>query len=322
MRIKSATLRDVFPLEIRSASGIEIVGPHAFVVCSSSAMLYVLDTASLKVIKKVPLFDTDASDGVDIENLPAGERPDFEMTCVLPPTGRDPLALFIAGSGSASPHRDFCAIVPLLASGEFVAETYFLGAIYDALRSRSDVVGSNGGGLSLEGCTVCGAEIVFFQRGNGIGQPDIQISFPLPHFLAALKDDDAPLPQFTVKSYHLPDNDGKHAVFSGAATLFGTRPPHVLFSAVSGTPGTGEAASYIGHIQSALDPSSRDSSSTLVRQAPFMGRRGDAYPGSIEGLSVIEEKTVGEERQVKIAAVSVLEGGSCEYLTIDVVLGP
>ncbi|KAI9023983.1 hypothetical protein DFJ74DRAFT_59447 [Hyaloraphidium curvatum] len=320
MRVVSATVRDAFPLPVPAASGVELLGRDgpAYVVGDASTFLYEMDPRSLRVTRKIPLFgELDASE-VDLESLPKAEKPDFEFLCVLPPQGGYPQSLFAAGSGSLSPNRDWAAIISL---ENLVSETYFIGNIYDALRSRRDVVGE--GTLNLEGCTVVGSEILFFQRGNA-GVPNVQVSFPLAPFLSALRDEPR-VPPFVVKAYALPTQGRLLPGFSGAGTLPGTRSPQILFSAtLEDTPngmddGTVHG-SLIGLIPAPIGPD-RSCSAVLVRQQPFfVGREGDVYPGKVEGVCVMEDTSDGRARKLTVAAVTDMDGKDGEWLIIDVVV--
>ena len=262
--------------QLPSASGVEIIGPTAYVVSDDAPLLYLLDAATLAPVGQVALF---ASAEFATGRLPKARKPDLEsMTALVAPTGA--AGLLLCGSG-ALPQREtgyFVCLPAPTASPEGATPRFVqrldLRPLYAQLRAHLPA----GALLNLEALAATATELLLLQRPVD-GGPALVFALPLAATLAHLFEPHQPVPTPTrVQAFTLPLLGGYAAGFSGATLVDGqllvTASVEATADAVSDGASLG---SFVGHLD-------------LVRQtatfAQLSWADGRAYVGKVEGLAV------------------------------------
>jgi len=199
--------------DLPSASGVEIIGPTAYIIGDDSPYLYRLDAATLTPLEPVRLFDTKHFDDGRISKK---RKPDLEcMVALTWPDGR--AGLMLLGSGSR-PTRDRAWFVPTDGAVPGLPEAVDLTALYNHLRAYLPA----GVDLNLEAAATTATELLLFQRT--VGRADAALLFVLPlgtvlRLLAGEAGASVPVPHQLV--FQLPLIDGCAAGFSGATFVAG-----------------------------------------------------------------------------------------------------
>lgn len=271
----TATILSENPIAgLPSASGVEIIGPTAYVIGDDSPYLYLLDAATLAVLSRVLLFETDA---FSTGRIPKATKPDLEgLTALTWPDGR--AGVLVLGSGS-TPAREIAWFVPV--SGQ-VPERVALGPLYGLLRAHLPA----GVVLNLEAAATTATELLLFQRT--VGRADAALLFVLPlaetlRFLLGAAGAAAPLVHQLV--FELPQIAGCPAGFSGATFVDG-----LLFVSAS-VENTADAVldgAVLGSFVGVVDVAAGQA--TLSRLAWADGR---PYFGKVEGLAVRQQLAPG-----------------------------
>ena len=258
-----------------SASGVEIIGPAAYIVSDDAPFLYQLDAATLAPMGEVQLFETsDFGTG----RIPKAAKPDLEnMAAVVGPAGA--AGLLLCGSGSR-PNRETgyfvglpAADAPAPAAPRFV-QRLDLSALYAQLRDQLPA----GATLNLEATATTATELLLLQRTVG-GGPALLFMLPLDAALTHLFEprEPAPAPK-RVLSFALPTLAGHAAGFSGATYVAGRLLVTASVEATTDAVADGEVlGSFIGLVDLAAQ------TTTFARLTWADGR---AYLGKVEGLAV------------------------------------
>ena len=257
-----------------SASGIEIIGPTAYVIGDDSPQLYLLDVASLGVLSRVPLFETtDFGTG----RLPKATKPDLEaMTALTWPDGR--AGVLVLGSGS-TPARATGWFVPV--SGQ-APQRVDLAPLYAMLAAQLPA----GVVLNLEAAATTATELLLFQRTVGRADAALLFSLPLVETLAYLRAaPGAQPPAVHQLVFELPLLAGCPAGFSGATFADG----HLFVSAsVENTANAVLDGAVLGSFVGVVDVAARKA--TLAQLTWANGR---PYLGKVEGLAVRQQVAPG-----------------------------
>ena len=257
-----------------SASGVEIIGPTAYVIGDDSPYLYRLDAATLAPQAPVLLFETKHFDDGRISKK---RKPDLECMAALTwPDGRP--GLLLLGSGSR-PNRARGWFVP---TENPAPEPVDLTALYALLAARLPA----GVVLNLEAAATSATELLLFQRT--VGRADAALLFVLP--LAAtlvflLNPTGATPPAVHQLVFELPLVEGCPAGFSGATFTDG-----LLFVSAS-VEDTADAVldgAVLGSFVGVVDVAA--GTATLARLAWADGR---PYSGKVEGLAVRRQLAPG-----------------------------
>ena len=257
-----------------SASGVEIIGPTAYIIGDDSPFLYLLDAATLAVCSRVALFETDA---FGTGRIPKATKPDLEaMTALTWPDGR--AGVLVLGSGS-TPARATGWFVPV---SEQVPQRVDLSPLYALLSAQLPA----GVALNLEAAATSATELLLFQRT--VGRADAALLFVLPlaatlAFLAGAAGAQAPAVHQLV--FELPLLEGCPAGFSGATFVDG-----LLFVSAS-VENTADAVldgAVLGSFVGVVDVVA--GKATLARLAWADGR---PYFGKVEGLAVRQQLAPG-----------------------------
>ena len=251
-----------------SASGIEVVGPTAYVIGDDSPFLYGLDAATLTPTGQVQLFAADPNPD-NSGRLRKLDKPDLEaLAAVRWPGGR--AGLLLLGSGSLA-NRARGWFVPTPANAH--AEPLDLAPLYAQLQPHLPA----GAVLNLEAAAASATELLLFQRTVGRADAAMVFRLPLAKTLAFLAGQ-AAAPAVRVVRFELPVIAGCPAGFSGA-TFHGDR----LFVTAS-VEDTNDAVldgavlgSFIGLV---------DLETQTAAFAHLAWADGRAYHGKVEGLAV------------------------------------
>ena len=254
-----------------SASGIEIIGPVAYLIGDDSPYLYPLDAATLAPHAPVLLFETEHFDDGRIGKK---RKPDLEcMAALVWPDGRP--GLLLLGSGSR-PNRARGWFVPT--EGPQTPEPLDLAPLYAKLQAALP----DGVELNLEAAATTEMELLLFQRTVGRADAALLLALPLALVLRQLAGDvDAEIPAPQQVAFALPHIDGCPAGFSGA-TFVGE---HLFVSAsVENTDDAVLDGEVLGSFVGVVDAVA--GTANFARLAWADGR---AYRGKVEGLAVRRE---------------------------------
>lgn len=269
-------LSEVVLPELPSASGVEIVGPTAYVVSDDAPFLYLLDAATLAATGRVRLFDTTE---FGAGRIPKATKPDLESLAAVPwPPGA--AGLLLCGSGSR-PNREVGYYVPLPPPG---AQTFDappdapprldLSALYAQLRAHLPA----GAVLNIEAAATTATELLLWQRAVGEG-PALVFALPLAATLAHLLAPGAAAPELArVQAFELPALDGHRAGFSGATFVDGQL---LVTASVEDTADAVLDGVVLGSFVGVVDLAA-----PTARFARLAWADGRAYRSKVEGLAV------------------------------------
>lgn len=258
-----------------SASGVEIIGPVAYVIGDDSPYLYLLDAATLAVLSRVPLFETDA---FGTGRIPKATKPDLEaMTALTWPSGQ--AGVLVLGSGS-TPVREVGWFVSVAGHAP---QRVDLAPLYALLRTHLPA----GIPLNLEAAATTDTELLLFQRT--VGRPDAALLFVLPlaavlHQLAGTAQAKLPTPHQLV--FELPQINGCPAGFSGATFVDGRL---FVSASVENTTDAVLDGAVLGSFVGVVDVVSQKA--TFAQLAWADGR---PYYGKVEGIAVRQQLPDGQ----------------------------
>ncbi|MBO2007928.1 DUF6929 family protein [Hymenobacter negativus] len=281
-----------------SASGVEIIGPVAYVIGDDSPYLYLLDAATLAVLSRVPLFETDAFGS---GRIPKATKPDLEAMAALTwPDGR--AGVLVLGSGS-TPAREVGWFVPVAGQAP---QRVDLAPLYAQLRAHLPT----GVVLNLEAAATTETELLLFQRT--VGRADAALLFALPlapvlHQLAGRAGAVVPVPHQLV--FELPSIDGCPAGFSGATFVSGRL---FVSASVENTTDAVLDGAVLGSFVGVVDVAGQKA--TFAQLAWADGR---PYYGKVEGLAVRQQLTDG---QFELLLVTDDDAGGSTAVTAHLML--
>ncbi len=257
--------------QLPSASGVEIVGPTAYVVADDAPFLYALDATTLAPTGRITLFDApDSASG----RLPKATKPDLEAlaACVWP--GRGP-GLLLFGSGSAPlRHRGYWVPLPLAPGAvPLPPQALDLTALHAAARAALPA----GALLNIEAAATTDTELLLLQRGLGTGAAAVVLRLPLAATLAHLAGQ-GPAPTPAALEFQLPEIDDSAAGFSGATFVGGRL---WVVASVENTADPVRDGRVLGSFVGVLDLAT--GTADFARLAWADGR---AYRGKVEGLAL------------------------------------
>ena len=257
-----------------SASGVEIIGPVAYVIGDDSPYLYLLDAGTLAVLSRVRLFATDAFGS---GRLPKATKPDLEaMVALTWPSGQ--AGVLVLGSGS-TPAREVGWFVPVTGHAP---QRVNLAPLYAALRAHLPA----GTVLNLEAAAATETELLLFQRTVGRADAALLFALPLAETLVFLTSPaPAAPPAARPLVFELPLIDGCAAGFSGATFADGQL---FVSASVEDTADAVLDGEVLGSFVGVVDVAAR--TATFARLAWADGR---AYHGKVEGLAVRRQLAAG-----------------------------
>ena len=277
-----------------SASGVEIIGPTAYVVSDDAPYLYLLDAATLAPTGQVQLFETtDFGTG----RIPKNIKPDLEsMAAIVGPGGAT--GLLLCGSG-ARPNREVGYFVGLPAAGSSGVPRFVqrldLAPLYARLRAQLPA----GTTLNIEAAATSATELLLLQRPVG-GGPAALFALPLEALTHLFEPRWAAAVPVRMLTFQLPALDGYAAGFSGA-TLVDNR---LLVSAsVEAAADAVADGAVLGSFVGVLDLAAQ--TATFARLAWADGR---AYLSKVEGLAV--RRTLGPQALELLLVTDDDHGGS------------
>ncbi|MGI4885134.1 MAG: DUF6929 family protein [Janthinobacterium lividum] len=258
--------------DLPSASGVEIVGPTAYVIADDAPFLYALDAATLAPTGQVQLFDPAA---VVAGRWPKATKPDLEAltACTWPGRGA---GLLLLGSGSTPQRRRGCWVPLLPTPGAALAQqpqALDLAALYAAIQAALPA----GALLNIEAAAATGTELLLLQRGVGAEGPAVVLRLPLAAALAHLAGQGPP-PRPAAQAFRLPVVEGSPAGFSGATFADGRL---WVAASVENTADPVLDGEVLGSFVGVLDLAA--GTADFARLAWADGR---AYRGKVEGLAL------------------------------------
>lgn len=262
-----------------SASGVEIIGPTAYVISDDAPFLYLLDAATLRPTGRVQLFETT---DFDTGRIPKATKPDLESMAAIAASPAAAAGLLLCGSGSR-PNREVGYLVRLPAAEAAPAappspapvQRLNLSPLYAHLRAQLPP----GATLNIEALATTDTELLLLQRGVGVGSPALLFAWPLAATLAhLLSGQPAPAPApGRVLTLQLPVLAGCPAGFSGATFVGGRL---LVTASVEATADAVLDGAVLGSFVGVIDLVAQ--TATFARLAWADGR---AYRGKVEGLA-------------------------------------
>ena len=298
----TATILSENPLPgLPSASGVEIIGPVAYVIGDDSPYLYQLDAATLAPAGRIALFEAAADFASG--RMPKLVKPDLEcMVALTWPDGR--AGLLLLGSGSR-PNRARAWFVP--AEGAQVPEAVDLTLLYALLAAQLPA----GVVLNLEAAATTATELLLFQRTVGRADAALLFVLPLAETLALLTNaPGANPPAVHQLVFGLPLIDGCPAGFSGATFVDGRL---FVSASVEDTADAVLDGAVLGSFVGVVDVAA--GTATLAQLAWADGR---PYFGKVEGLAVRRQLADG---QFELLLVTDDDAGGSTAATAHLQLG-
>jgi hypothetical protein len=286
--------------QLPSASGVEIIGPTAYVVSDDAPYLYLLDAATLAPTGQVQLFETSE---FGTGRIPKASKPDLEsMAAIAGPGGA--AGLLLCGSGSR-PNREVGYFVRLPEKTETSAALRFvqrlnLAPLYAQLRAQLPP----GTTLNIEAAATSATELLLLQRPVG-GGPAVLFALLLEALTHLFEPRWAGPGAVRMLTFELPVLQGYAAGFSGA-TFVGNK-LFVSASVEAAADAVADGAvlgSFVGVVDMAAPKA------TFARLAWADGR---AYLGKVEGLAV--RRTLARGRLELLLVTDDDHGGSTALVT-------
>ncbi len=285
----TATILSEKPIPgLPSASGIELIGPVAYVISDDAPFIYLLDSATLAVLAQVRLFEsTEFGTG----RIPKGTKPDLEaLTALTWPDGQ--AGVLALGSGS-TPAREKGWFVPVSGSKP---QQVALGPLYELLRAQL----GTGAVLNLEAAATTASELLLFQRTVGKVDAALQFRLPLSATLQFLMGS-GPAPKVSAPlRFPVPYIGNRPAGFSGATFVQGRL---FVTASVEDTDDAVLDGAVLGSFLGLVD--GNDNTATFARLTWPGGR---PYLGKVEGLAV--RRTLGPRRWELLLVTDDDAGGS------------
>jgi hypothetical protein len=280
--------------KLPSASGVEIIGPTAYVISDDAPFLYVLDAATLAPAGQVQLFETtDFGTG----RIPKASKPDLEsMAAITGPGGA--AGLLLCGSGSR-PNREIGYFVGLPAAGASAAPRFVqrldLAPLYARLRAQLPP----GTTLNIEAAATSATELLLLQRSVG-GGPAVLFAVPLDILTHLFEPRWAGPTAVRMLAFELPVLQGYGAGFSGATFVDNKL---LVTASVEATADAVADGAVLGSFVGVVDMAAQKA--TFARLAWADGR---AYLGKVEGLAV--RRTLGPGQLELLLVTDDDQGGS------------
>ncbi|WP_046246527.1 DUF6929 family protein [Hymenobacter terrenus] len=271
-----------------SASGIELIGPVAYVISDDAPFVYLLDASSLATLAQVRLFDTSE---FAAGRIPKSSKPDLEaLTALTWPNGQ--AGVLALGSGS-TPAREVGWFVPVSGGAPLRVE---LGQLYALLRLHLAASAV----LNLEAAASTATELLLLQRTVGRAGGALLFRLPLVATLAFITASGAAPAVAPPQSFPLPAIDGRPAGFSGA-TFEGER--LLVTASVEDTDDAVLDGSVLGSFVGVVDVAGR-----TTDFARLVWADGRTYRGKVEGLAV--RRTLGPNHWELLLVTDDDAGGS------------
>ncbi|RZL12164.1 MAG: hypothetical protein EOO62_11665 [Hymenobacter sp.] len=255
-----------------SASGVEIIGPTAYVVSDDAPYLFLLNAATLAPISQVQLFETSE---FGTGRIPKASKPDLEsMAAITGPGGA--AGLLLCGSGSR-PNREIGYFMGLPAAGASAAPRFVqrleLAPLYARLRAQLPP----GTTLNIEAAATSDTELLLLQRSVG-GGPAVLFALPLEALTHLFEPRWAGPDAVRMLAFELPVLEGYAAGFSGA-TFAGDK--LLVTASVEATADAVADGAVLGSFVGVVDLTAQ-----TVTFARLAWADGHAYLGKVEGLAV------------------------------------
>jgi hypothetical protein len=265
-------LSEVVLPRLPSASGVEIIGPTAYVISDDAPFLYMLDAATLAPAGQVQLFET-ADFGTG--RIPKVSKPDLEsMAAIVGPGGA--AGLLLCGSGSR-PNREIGYFVGLPAAGASAQPRFVqrldLAPLYAQLRAQLPP----GTTLNIEAAATSATELLLLQRSVD-GGPAVLFALPLEALTHLFEPRWAGPGAVRKLVFELPLLEGYAAGFSGATFV-----DNKLFvtASVEGTTDAVADGAVLGSFVGVVDMAAQKAAFARLTWADSR-----IYLGKVEGLAV------------------------------------
>lgn len=293
--MKAAIIQQLELPEIPSASGIEMVGDHLFIVGDDAQHLFVMNK-SFHLVEKIKLFDAVTENSGRISKL---LKPDLESLTTIDYEGEK--YVLTIGSGSLREVRDVAFLISLK---DYHITKISLLHFYDYIRKLFDNL--EAGRLNIEGALFHHQQLFLFHRGNISGR-NILLSVSWSDFLHF--EEKRSTASVSIQSYSLPTLNGLHAGFSGACIIPGSN--HALFTASVENTSTAiddgpSAGSYIGLLNVAKP-------SEVIRDITLLHINDVTYSGKVESVVVVHQP---DEHTLHALAVCDEDGNTSQLLQL------
>jgi hypothetical protein len=285
----TATILSENPIPgLPSASGIELIGPVAYVISDDAPFVYLLDAATLALLAQVKLFEsTEFGTG----RIPKSTKPDLEaLTALTWPNGQ--AGVLALGSGSTSA-RETAWFVPVSGGAPLLVA---LGPLYALLRTSLPA----GDVLNIEAAATTATELLLFQRTVGHAHGALLFRLPLAATLQFVSGGGGPPVVAAPQPFPVPLIKGRPGGFSGATFAEGRL---FVTASVEDTTDAVLDGEVLGSFLGVVDLASH--AATFGRLAWADGR---AYRGKVEGLAV--RRTLGPGRWELLLVTDDDAGGS------------
>jgi len=288
------TIVDRFTLkDIPSASGIEFTSDAYWIIGDNSPWLYEL-TPEFKLHFKYPIFSIDS-----LENgiIPKKRKHDFEAITRM--KWDQDSALFIFGSGSKSPTRNFGKLI--LIDETVTPADFDLTEFYQKISEKAKL---KEGELNLEAAAVLNKKLYLFNRGNN--KMIIVKVKDFRDYLIGKKEDI----KIKVHTIELPEINGIPAGFSGATADEANN--RLIFTAsVENTSNWIDDGSVLGSFVGIIDV--KKSHQHYIPDCYLLAENEEPLLIKVESISI----TKAEKNDVNCILVTDNDGGQSELIKIE-----
>lgn len=280
---------------VPSASGIEFMRDHYYVIGDNSPWLYLLD----KNFKLENIYVIGSLDSLENGLVPKAIKKDLEAMCGFL-DGQDSVVL-IFGSGSKSPIRDHAKLIRF--NGEIpIVSQYDIFDFYLHIKDKARI---DSDAFNIEAAAVLDDRLYLFNRGD-----NKIIECSLKKFMSYLKMKvQADEVKLKISKLNLPEIDGIEAGFSGA-TSDEVHNRIFVTASVENTANWIDDGQVLGSFVGLIEP---DKLSDHYKPSfTLLKKEEDAIPVKVESIALISSK----EESAKCVLVTDSDGGVSELFEI------
>lgn len=282
--------------QIPSASGIELIDDKFYIIGDNLPWLFEMQK-DYNVINKYIISSLDPL----VDNvIPKAFKLDFEAMTKMDWDGNQ--AIFIFGSGSKSPQRNFGKLVKF--SNVLRVETFDLTSFYSLLMKEANLTSDE---LNIEAAAVMGNKLFLFNRGK-----NKLITIKLKDFQNFLSGTKTNL-KMKVITIDLPEIDGVQAGFSGA-TADESNNRIVFTGSVENTSNWIDDGSVYGSLIGIINE--KDLVNHFAPHCEFLKDKNEILAIKAESITV----TNSIRDNLKCIIVTDADGGTSELIEVELKL--